>query len=128
VAGDHAVVGTSAAGVRRREVRDGGSDRWGLRASERERARVRGKQRRQDWPTGQWKGERGEGTQAEQADMREPPVSAGGCSGAGARGGGGAAWANWTQLGFSIFREFVIPFLFIFSRVFNSNSNQVSIS
>jgi hypothetical protein len=89
VAGDHAVVGTSAAGVRRREVRDGGSDRWGLRASERERARVRGKQRRQDWPTGQWKGERGEGTQAEQADMRPPPVGGGGGAGGAAGGGGG---------------------------------------
>jgi hypothetical protein len=38
----------------------------------------------------------------------------------------GLAWANWAELGFSIFREFLRPFLFIFSRVFNSNSNQVS--
>jgi hypothetical protein len=30
------------------------------------------------------------------------------------------------ELGFSIFREFLIAFLFIFSRVFNSNSNHVS--
>jgi hypothetical protein len=29
-------------------------------------------------------------------------------------------------LAFSISREFLMPFLFIFSRVFNSNSNQVS--
>jgi hypothetical protein len=38
----------------------------------------------------------------------------------------GPAWANWAELVFSIFREFLMPFLFIFSRVFNSNSNQVS--
>jgi hypothetical protein len=49
-----------------------------------------------------------------------PPVSAG------ARAGVGPPWANWAKLGFSIFREFLMPFLFIFSRVFNSNSNQVS--
>jgi hypothetical protein len=33
------------------------------------------------------------------------------------------AWANCAELDFSIFREFLMPFLFIFSRVFNSNSN-----
>jgi hypothetical protein len=32
----------------------------------------------------------------------------------------------WTELAFSFFLEFLLPFLFIFSRVFNSNSNQVS--
>jgi hypothetical protein len=37
-------------------------------------------------------------------------------------------WANWARLAFSIFREFPMPFVLIFSRVFNSNSNQVSIS
>jgi hypothetical protein len=42
-----------------------------------------------------------------------------------ARAGVGLAWANWVELVFSIFREFLMPFLFIFSRVFNSNSNQV---
>jgi hypothetical protein len=37
-------------------------------------------------------------------------------------------WANWATLAFffSISREFLMSFLFIFSRVFNSNSNQVS--
>jgi hypothetical protein len=35
-------------------------------------------------------------------------------------------WANWAILDFSISREFLFAFLFIFSRVFNSNSNQVS--
>jgi hypothetical protein len=67
---------------------------------QRERARVREERRRQDWPTGQREGE----------SVR-----------AGARAG--PAWANWAELAFSIFREFLIPFLFIFSRVFNSNSN-----
>jgi hypothetical protein len=32
----------------------------------------------------------------------------------------------WAELRFSIFLEFLIAFLFYFSRVFNSNSNQVS--
>jgi hypothetical protein len=33
---------------------------------------------------------------------------------------------TWAELAFSIFLEFLLPFLFIFSRVFNSNSIQVS--
>jgi hypothetical protein len=37
----------------------------------------------------------------------------------------GLTGPNWV---FFIFKEFLMPFLFIFSRVFNSNSNQVSIS
>jgi hypothetical protein len=32
----------------------------------------------------------------------------------------------WAEMAFSFFLEFLLPFLFIFSRVFNSNSNQVS--
>jgi hypothetical protein len=48
---------------------------------------------------------------------------AGGRSGASARARIGLSWANWAELGFSIFREFLKFFLFIFSRVFNSNSN-----
>jgi hypothetical protein len=46
-------------------------------------------------------------------------------SNTGARGG----WAYWVGLGRNglfLFLEFLLPFLFIFSRVFNSNSNQVS--
>jgi hypothetical protein len=46
--------------------------------------------------------------------------------GARARAQAGPTWAKWAKLGFSNFREFVMPYLFIFSRVFNSNSNQVS--
>jgi hypothetical protein len=33
---------------------------------------------------------------------------------------------TWAEMAFSIFLEFLLPFLFVFSRVFNSNSNQVS--
>jgi hypothetical protein len=90
-----------------------GSARQKQRASARKE-----KQRRQDWPTGQREGERGESARVEQADRRGPPVSAGAQI--------ESAWANWAKLGFSIFREFLMPFLFIFSMVFNSNSNQVS--
>jgi hypothetical protein len=55
------------------------------------------------------------------ADRRETPVMLRG----GARGLGlnGPAWA---EMAFSIFLEFLLPFLFIFSRVFNSNSIHVS--
>jgi hypothetical protein len=45
------------------------------------------------------------------------------------REGARAGWAKWAALGrisFSFFLEFLIAFLFIFSRVFNSNSIQVS--
>jgi hypothetical protein len=40
----------------------------------------------------------------------------------------GPAGLTWAEMEFSFFLEFLMPFLFIFSRVFNSNSNQVSIS
>jgi hypothetical protein len=54
-------------------------------------------------------------------DRWDPPVRQ--------RARAGADWAKWAALGrigFSFFLEFLIDFLFIFSRVFNSNSNQVS--
>jgi hypothetical protein len=35
-------------------------------------------------------------------------------------------WADWAEKFFSFSREFLIAFIFIFSRVFNSNPNQVS--
>jgi hypothetical protein len=44
---------------------------------------------------------------------------------AGARGTGPNR-PTWDELVFLFSREFLIAFLFIFSRVFNSNSNQVS--
>jgi hypothetical protein len=33
--------------------------------------------------------------------------------------GAGPAWAKWAEMAFSISREFLIAFLFIFSRVFS---------
>jgi hypothetical protein len=85
---------------------------------ERERARVREERRRQDWPTGQREEERGESERARQADRWGPLVSVGGR----ARGLGrlGLTGTHWL---FSISRKFLMPFLFIFSRVLNSNSN-----
>jgi hypothetical protein len=38
----------------------------------------------------------------------------------------GLSGPTWAELGFPFSREFLIAFLFIFSRGFNSNSNQVS--
>jgi hypothetical protein len=40
--------------------------------------------------------------------------------------GVGLSGSTWAELGFLFSKEFVIAFLFIFSRVLNSNSNQVS--
>jgi hypothetical protein len=58
------------------------------------------------------------------ADRKDPPVRLRGRAGVGERAGlNGPAWA---LMAFSIFLEFLLPFLFIFSRVFNSNSIQVS--
>jgi hypothetical protein len=52
------------------------------------------------------------------------------CQAEGARGRGrartGLSGLPWAEFGFPFSREFLIAFLFIFSRVFNSNSNQVS--
>jgi hypothetical protein len=49
-----------------------------------------------------------------------------GTEGARARACAGLSGLVWAELVFSFFLEFLLPFLFIFSRVFNSNSNQVS--
>jgi hypothetical protein len=49
-------------------------------------------------------------------DRRDPPVRQ--------RGRARAGWAKWAALGriiFSFFLEFLIDFIFIFSRVFNSS-------
>jgi hypothetical protein len=43
-----------------------------------------------------------------------------------ARAGAGLNGPAWVEMAFSIFLEFLLPFLFIFSSVFNSNSIQVS--
>jgi hypothetical protein len=56
------------------------------------------------------------------ANRRGPPVRHRGR----ARAVAGLSGPTWAKLGFPFSREFLIAFLFIFSRVFNSNSNQVS--
>jgi hypothetical protein len=57
------------------------------------------------------------------ADRRGPPVRHRDTR---ARVRAGLTGLPWAELAFPIFLEFLLPFLFIFSRVFNSNSNQVS--
>jgi hypothetical protein len=46
-------------------------------------------------------------------------------AGAGARERAGLSGPVWAEIGFPFSRDFLIAFLFIFSRVFNSNLNQV---
>jgi hypothetical protein len=97
---------TSNPGLQNRE-REGeragkvtGADRLGPLGSERARERGRSGLRRQV----------GLACQAERARGR-------GRTRAGLNG------LPWAELAFPIFLEFLMPFLFIFSRVFNSNSN-----
>ena len=54
------------------------------------------------------------------ADRLGPPVRHRGRAGAGLSG------PTWAEIGFPFSKDFLIVILFIFSRVFNSNSNQVS--
>jgi hypothetical protein len=95
----------------------GTADRWGQRDRDIERG---GKERRRQLgPTEQ---RESEGVSA----LGLAPIGGAHLSGTeGARGARliGLAWA---EMVFSFFLEFLLPFLFIFSRVFNSNSNQVS--
>jgi hypothetical protein len=61
------------------------------------------------------------------ADRRGPPVRHRDTRAqARARARAGLNGLPWAELAFPIFLEFLLPFLLIFSRVFNSNSNQVS--
>jgi hypothetical protein len=88
-----------------------------------ESGRSREQQRRQGWPTGQRERERGA--------LRVVPTGGTRLSGRGgvrmwARARTGLSGLPWAEFGFPFSREFLIAFLFIFSRVFNSNSNQVS--
>jgi hypothetical protein len=118
--GERADVGASTAGDCGREVGDeliGGVGRTEREAS----ARARG-WRRQTWPTGQR--ERGGRERAGWRRQAWPTCQA---PRARRRGRGvGLSGPTWAELGFLFSREFLISFLFIFSRVFNSNSNQVS--
>jgi hypothetical protein len=94
------------------------ADRWGRWDRERESGRG-GKERRQQlWPTGQRERE-GEGA------LRLALIGGARLSHTGGARAG-LSGPIWAEMAFSISREFLIAFLFIFSRVFNSNSNQVS--
>jgi hypothetical protein len=89
-------------------------------AGQREGERVRA---RELAPTCLAHGREREGAQV-CADRRGTPVRHRGR--AGARAGVGLNGPVWAEFGFPFSREFLISFLFIFSRAFNSNSNQVS--
>jgi hypothetical protein len=103
-------------GDRGREVRDGLTGGDGGTERERELARVR-----ETTPIARPHGaarERGE--RARSGWRRQAGPACQTKRGARARG------PTWAELVFSIFLEFLLPFLFIFCRVFNSNSIQVS--
>jgi hypothetical protein len=121
VVGERADVGPSTVGVVGERL--GTSNRWGRRdreGSERageingaDRPSPRGRERggvRARWS---WRRQAGPAYQA--------PRSCG-------RGHVRARLSGptWAELGFPFSREFLIAFLFIFARVFNSNPNQVS--
>jgi hypothetical protein len=107
VAGDRTVVGASTVGEHGREFED--ELTGGVGGTERETdVRAKG-----TTPTGlaHWTAGGREGREGARAWVRT---------------GAWLSGSTWAELGFSIFREFLIAFIFIFSRVFNSNSNQVS--
>jgi hypothetical protein len=90
-------------------------------AEQRERAGTRARGRhRQAWPTGQRERERGREGAVVGADRRGPPVRHR------RRARARLSGLTWAEIGFPFSWDFLIAFLFIFSRVFNSNSNQVS--
>jgi hypothetical protein len=89
-------VGSARQREKRARVPEDGADKPGPQGSERERERGRAGWRRQAGPA---------------------------CQAQGVRGLSGPTWA---EIGFPFSKDFLIAFLFIFSRVFNSNSNQVS--
>ena len=94
-------MGTAGQREKRAHVREDGADKPGPQGSERGR----------------------EGTLVG-TDRRGPHVRHRGRSGAGARAG--LSGPTWAEIGFPFSMDFLTAFLFIFSRVFNSNSNQVS--
>jgi hypothetical protein len=106
-----------------REVRDALTGGVGGAERERERARARATAPT-CWSHGAAR-ERGREGARVCADRRGPPVRHRDAR-AQARARAGLNGLPWAELVFPIFLEFLLPFLFIFSRVFNSNSNQVS--
>jgi hypothetical protein len=97
------------------------ADRWGPPGSGRERlGRRRG-----------WIGADRSAPLAASEREKEESVGAGWhrqagstCQGGGRAGLGLMGWF-WAEMGFSIFLEFLMSFLFYFYRVFNSNLNQI---
>jgi hypothetical protein len=85
-------------------MREDGADKPGPRGSEREGERRRAGWRRHAGPACQ--------TPRERRRERARGVRLSG--------------PTWAEIGFPFSRDFLIAFLFIFSRVFTSNSNQVS--
>ena len=116
VHGERGGGGTDRAGPRRRErrkgVRGATARRLAIRARETERERERAGEenwRQQIGPTGQRAREGGRAGGRAAADRRGPPV----------RRHGHAAWLGCISFFFSL--DFLIPFLFLFYRVLNSN-------
>jgi hypothetical protein len=95
----------------------GTADRWGRR--DRERAGEGGRERCRQ--LGRAARERGSERARFGADRRGPPIRHREHAGAGARAG--LSGLVWAEMAFYFFLEFLLPFLFIFFRVFNSNSN-----
>jgi hypothetical protein len=121
--------GADSAGPRHRErgrARGGNGSttgKAGPQSRERRRARRRGNRRRQPGPTGQREGERGRAGEGVAAVRWNPPVRRRG------RAGARPGWAELGRLGcFAFFLNFLIAFPFLFSRVFNSNSNSNQVS
>jgi hypothetical protein len=126
VAGDRAVVGASTAGERGREFGD--EMTGGVGETKREagaRARETAPTSLAHWAAGGREGEKGRDNWRRQAG---PTCQAPRARGQGRGRAREARLAGPTGLKwfFSISREFLMPCPFIFSRVFNSNSNQVS--
>jgi hypothetical protein len=100
------------------------ADRWGRRDKERERAGAaenNGADR-----VGPRDRERGREGALRVVPTRGTRLSGRGGARARARERTGLSGLPWAEFGFPFSREFLIAFLFILSRVFNSNSNQVS--
>jgi hypothetical protein len=98
----------------------GTTDRWGRR--DREGNEHAGERNSTDRPS-PWDRERGREGALKVAPTGRTRLS--GREGERARARTGLSGLPWAEIGFPFSREFLIAFLFIFSRVFNSNSNQV---
>jgi hypothetical protein len=85
---------------------------------------------RETAPTGRPHSAAREREREEASALKFAPTGGARLSGIGARGHGRArarlSGLTWAELGFPFSRDFLIALLFNFSRVFNSNSNQVS--